>query len=122
MGVRIQVTSTNNIDGAIEDIRAGIVRGETKAAERLLALSVDKAPAENLHLIGSGQVEPATDPEEGAAVIFDTPYAAKLHENPQFNFSTKVNPNAQGKYVEDPAVEHRKELGDIIRQEARRGA
>lgn len=121
MGVRIQVTSTNNIDGALEDILAGLVRGETKAAERLLTLSVDKAPAENLHLIGSGQVEPATDPEEGAGVIFDTPYAARLHEHPEYNFSKKVNPNAQGKYVEEPAVEHRKELGDIIREEVRRG-
>lgn len=117
MGVRIQVTSTNNIDGALEDILAGLVRGETKAAERLLTLSAAAAPLDTGALIGSGQVEPAVDPEEGAAVIYDTPYAAKLHEHPEYNFQG----GRQGKYVEDPAVEHRKELGDIIRQEIRRG-
>jgi hypothetical protein len=107
----------NNVDRATEDIIAGLVQGENLAAERLLTLSVAAAPLDIGTLIGSGQVEQAKDAEEGAAVVFDTPYAARLHEHPEYNFQN----GRQGKYVEEPAVENRRELGDIIRKQVRGG-
>lgn len=117
MGVRAQVTMVNNFGSITDEIRARLVSGENKAAERLLALSVERAPLDIGTLIGSGTVERATDPEEGATVVFDTPYAARLHEHPEYNFQG----GRQGKYVENPALQNKGELGDIIRKEVRGG-
>ncbi|WP_100811785.1 hypothetical protein [Microbacterium sp. BR1] len=120
MGVRAVVTMTNNLTRAGDEITADLVQGVNLALERLLTLAVDKSPWDQGTLAGTGAVEPATDPDEGGAVTFDTPYAARLHEHPEYNFSTDSNPNAQGKYLENAAVENKKELGDIIRKQAQR--
>lgn len=117
MGVRATVTMTNNFGRITPEIEQRLLDGENKAAERLLALSVERAPLDLSTLIGSGTVDRATSPEEGATVVFDTPYAARLHEHPEYNFQG----GRQGKYVEDPAVENKAELGDIIRKEVRGG-
>jgi len=118
MGVRATVSmSGRGFADAGEEVLQRLARGETLAAERLLALSAEEVPLDLGTLLGSGAVVPATDPEEGAAVTYDTPYAARLHEHPEYQFQG----GRKGKYVEDPAVEHRKELGDIIRKEVRGG-
>lgn len=117
MGVRVEVTMTNNLDRLIDGIEDDLIRGINLAAERLLALSAARAPLDVGTLVASGHVEPATTPEDGAAVVYDTPYAARLHEHPEYQFQN----GRQGKYLEGPAVENRKELGDIIRKEARGG-
>lgn len=117
MGVS-SVESTSNFGGVGAEILAGVVRGENVAAERLLAVSMPRVPLDLGTLRGSGQVVPATDPEEGAGVVFDTPYAARLHEHPEFNFQ---EPGTGAKYVENPALESRRELGAIIAAEASRG-
>lgn len=112
---------TSNFGQFADSALRGILRGETLAGERLLAMSMEQVPMRNLDLSGSGAVIPAVDPEEGAAVTYDTPYAARLHEHPEYQFSTKVNPGAKGKYLEDPALENAAELGQIIATEAGRG-
>lgn len=117
MGVRIDVQFTNRAGGLAEQVLEGIVRGETKAGERLLALSAEEVPLDIGTLLGSGTVVPATDAEQGAQVVYDTPYAARLHEHPEYNFQQ----GRKGKFVEDPAVANRAELGAIIRTEATRG-
>lgn len=117
MGVRVQVTMTNNLDRILDGIDADLTRGINLAAERLLALSAERAPLDVGTLVGSGHVEPATTPEDGAAVVYDTPYAARLHEHPEYRFQN----GRQGKYLEGPAVENRKELGDIIRKQVQGG-
>lgn len=117
MGVRIQVTMSNRLAELIDGLDERLTRGETLAAERGMALAVELSPWDEGTLAGAHSVVPATDPEEGAAVVVDTPYAARLHENPQYNFSTDANPKAQGKWLETAMVENRKELGDIIRKE-----
>ncbi len=117
MGARIEVTSTNNIDRLLADIETDLTQGINAAAERLLALSAERAPFDEGALVGSGTVERASNPEEGASVIYDTPYAARLHEHPEYSFQN----GRHGKYLEGPAVEHRKELGDIIRKQVRGG-
>lgn len=120
MGVRAVVSMTNNLDRAGADVMRDLTQGVNLALERLLTLAVDRSPWDQGTLAGSGSVEHATDPEEGGAVVFDTPYAARLHEHPEYNFSTDSNPNAQGKWLENAAVENKKELGDIIREQAQR--
>ena len=118
MGINLQVTMSNHllniVDGAIE----GLVEGETLAAERLLALSAVEVPLDLSTLMGSGTVVPATNPEDGARVVYDTPYAVKLHEHPEYRFQK----GRKGKYLEDPAVENKKELGDIIRKRVTDGS
>lgn len=113
MGVRVDVSFTLNLGRLVDGLPERIAAGETKAAERLLALSAEQVPLDIGTLQGSGAVVPATDPERGAQVVYDTPYAARLHEHPEYDFQG----GRKGKYVEDPAVENRKELGDIIRKE-----
>ena len=112
MGVSASVNLTMNFPSDAE-LNQRIMRGENLAAERLLALSVAEAPFDQGTLTGSGAVESASTPEEGAAVTFDTPYAARLHEHPEFNFQNE----RKGKYVEDPALQHKDELGAIIAKE-----
>ncbi|MFD4111619.1 hypothetical protein ACFWWU_36510 [Streptomyces sp. NPDC058650] len=115
MGVRINVQMTSNIGNFADDMLDRLSRGETKAAERLLTLSLPRTPLDNGPLREAGAVEPAETPEAGAQVVFDTPYAARLHEHPEFTFQ---EPGTGGKWLEETALENRKELGDIIRKEA----
>ncbi|PWC05408.1 hypothetical protein [Agromyces badenianii] len=115
MGVRINVQMTSNIGAVAADMLDRIALGETKAAHRLLALSLPRTPLDNGPLREAGAVEPAETAESGAQVVFDTPYAARLHEHPEYHFQEA---GTGGKWLEETAVENRKELGDIIRKEA----
>lgn len=109
MGVTANVSMKINFPTGA-DIDQRIMEGETLAAERLLALSAAEVPLDLGTLAGSGTVKPATDPDEGAAVVYDTPYATRHHEHPEYNFQN----GRKGKYVEDPAMENKAELGEII--------
>lgn len=117
MSVDASVSSTSNFGQVSDMVLAGILRGETLAAERLLALSLPRTPLRDGPLRETGAVVPAVDPQEGAAVTFDTPYAARLHEHPEYNFS---EPGTGGKFLENPAMENSRELGQIIATEAGR--
>lgn len=121
MGVRATVTMTNNFGVVTEEIERRLVVGENKAAERGVALAVDLSPMQIGDLRRAHHVERATDSQEGAAVVVDAPQAARLHEHPEYDFSTDENPKAQGKWVENAMLENKAELGDIIRTEVRGG-
>lgn len=121
MAVRGHVSMVNNFGAVTEEILQRLVEGENKAAERGVALAVDLSPWDQGTLPGSHTVERATDPTEGAQVVADTPYAARLHEHPEYDFSTDSNPKAQGKWIEDALVGNKGELGAIIAKEVRGG-
>lgn len=121
MGVRATVSMTNNFGGVTDEVRQRLMHGLDLAAERGMALSVERSPWDEGTLAGAHTVERAPDPEKGAQVVADTPYAARLHEHPEYNFSTDSNPNAQGKWIENALLENKGELGDIIRKEVRGG-
>lgn len=116
MGVSASVNIEINFPTGPELDRR-IMDGENLAAERLLALSAAEVPFDLGTLSESGTVDPATSPEEGAAVVYDTPYAARHHEHPEYNFQN----GRKGKYVEDPALEHKNELGEIIAKKVANG-
>jgi len=109
MGVTATVNLTINFP-TDADLDRRIMDGENLAAERLLALSAAEVPFDLGTLSESGTVEPATSPDGGAAVVYDTPYAKRHHEHPEYNFQN----GRKGKYLEDPAMEHKDELGAII--------
>lgn len=107
-------------DAVMDDVRDGLMLGVGKAGERLLALSSVEVPVELGTLLGSGAVSTpmsARDGDPEADVTYDTPYAARLHEHPEYNFQG----GRKGKYLEDPAMENQRELGEIITAEVRRG-
>ncbi|GAA3730105.1 hypothetical protein GCM10022239_03390 [Leifsonia bigeumensis] len=117
MGVQANVTVESNVFQVLNDAEGRLMRGENKAAERLLALSSAEVPFEFGTLDESGAVLPAENAEDGAAVTYDTPYAARLHEHPEYDFQN----GRKGKYLEDPAIHNRAELGQILGAEVRRG-
>jgi hypothetical protein len=117
VGVRVEVEVVSRFAAFARDLGPRLVHGENLAAERGVAVSVDLSPWDVGTLAGAHMVEPAVDPDDGAAVVVDTPYAARLHEHPEYNFSTDANPNAQGKWVETAIIEHADELGAIIAKE-----
>jgi hypothetical protein len=119
VGIRINVQSTIKTNELTDGIVRGAQRGVMLAAHRLLALSTEGVPEQDGTLKNSAAV--VTPSDDQAGVVYDTPYAKRLHENPQYNFSKDENPNARGKWLELAADENRAELGDIIRTEARRG-
>lgn len=121
MAIRATVSMTNNVGRAGAQVISDLVDGQNLAAERGMALAVDRSPWDQDTLAGAHTVERAQSPDEGAAIVVDTPYAARLHEHPEYNFSTDANPQAQGKWVENAIVENRAELGDIIRKRVRGG-
>ncbi|WP_437582729.1 HK97 gp10 family phage protein [Paramicrobacterium sp. CJ85] len=114
MGYRASVQFTNNLGKIADDVDTHLRTGLAAAGERLLALSSEQVPFDEGTLSGSGSVStPIGTAEPTVEVIYDTPYAARLHEHPEYNFQG----GRKGKYVEDPAAEHKTELGDIIRKE-----
>ena len=119
MAVNVNVTVESNIFEALADANDRLVRGENLAAERLLALAIPVTPlGDTGNLRGSGDVVRATDPDEGSAVTFSTPYAARLHEHPEYSFT---EPGTGGKYLERSALTNRGELGAIIGKSVRNG-
>lgn len=121
MSVRAEVIAESRFAEIAQQVRGDLIQGENLAAERLMAESVARSPMDLGTLADAHAVELATDPEEGAAVTVTTPYAARLHEHPEYNFSTKANPRAQGKWVENAAAESKDELGAIIVKQVDRG-
>lgn len=121
MSVRVEVEVNSRFKDIAAQVGADLTKGVNLAAERLLALSSEVVPFDIGTLSASGQVETAQTPDEGSAVTYDTPYAARLHEHPEYNFSTDSNPNAQGKYLEGAAADNKDELGAIIAKQVDRG-
>jgi hypothetical protein len=74
---------------------AEATRALTLAAEHLLAKANDTVPIEEGTLARSGSVD--VDGRAGEATVsYDTPYALRLHENPQYAFKH----GRRGKWLE----------------------
>lgn len=118
MGVQVIVDMTFNLPKVFDQIMHGTAQGVGKAGERLLALSSEEVPFDTGTLSSTGAVSQETA-NRGltAAVTYDTPYAAAMHEHPEYNFQN----GRKGKYLEDPAVKNQDELRAIVGTEAGRG-
>lgn len=83
----------------LDEFQRRVERQQIKAigeiADELLRLSQLEVPLDISYLMQSGDSE--RDGEE-YVVSYNTPYAARLHENPQFKFQNK----RKGKYLEEP--------------------
>ena len=80
----------------VEDlVKKALIDGGKDAGENVLEESNRMVPHDEGTLMRSGQV--SVDEEKlDVFVSYDTPYAVKLHENPQYNFQQ----GRQGKWLE----------------------
>ena len=131
MATSIQATikMTQGMDGAIAEILLGAVKGQNLAGERLLALSNEEAPLMDNTLIESSTVVPAEKIGDDTLVIYDTPYAARWHEDGELvdNLGRHYMGNSnffggrKSHYLIDPAINNKRELRDKVAAEIRRG-
>lgn len=130
MSYRIDVTTQQNGDAVIGQILQGASRGVNLGAEYLLALAKERAPLRDADLVGSGTVQRADDAIDiEADVVFDTPYAARWHEDAplvdslgrHYKGESDFGNGRQSHYVENPARENRRQIAAIVRKEAKAG-
>jgi len=90
---------TKDIDKVLDRIMDSVDKFSDEAlmtmGDQLLNASVKEVPHNEGTLQSSGVVEPVKD---GVEVGFHTPYAARLHEHPEYRFQK----GRKGKYLEDP--------------------
>ena len=99
---RLQV---NRLRGTIHQRANSAVNN---VADEVLRLSQFEVPHDKGLLQNSGHVEPGGD--LAAIVGYNKVYAARLHENPQFNFQG----GRKGKYLEDPIKKNLRVLKQFI--------
>ncbi|WP_162942671.1 hypothetical protein [Cryobacterium soli] len=129
MGIRILVDMTSSFPSITDGILAGVVRGQNKAAEKLLGYSDAEVPFQSGELMQHGVVNPAANPGDDAEVIYDSPYAARWHyDQPlvdslgrQYNGNSDFGEGRKSHYLSDPAMQNQDELRDVIATEAGRG-
>ncbi|WP_147305446.1 hypothetical protein [Subtercola boreus] len=126
----MKVQQTLSIGDVANGVLVGLVRGQNKAAEYLLALSSVKVPMDDEGtLLASGTVNPATKEDEAAEVIYDTPYAARWHEDQplvdslgrRYAGNSNFQNGRSSHYLSEPAEQNAKAIVDIIRKEAKGG-
>ncbi|WP_370420337.1 minor capsid protein [Streptomyces sp. QH1-20] len=104
-----------NGDQAMRGTRAGAVRGLRLAAEHILAESRKIVPLEEGRLERSG----TATVDEGtltAAVAYDTPYAARQHEQ----LNQRHSPGRSAKYLERPMGSEAQTVAELIAAQLRR--
>jgi len=124
-GYRASVQQTLSIGQVADGILTRLVVGQNQAAEFLLAKASLQAPMDDEGtLVASGQVEPATDADESADVTFDTPYAARWHEDQplvdslgrRYSGNSNFQNGRKSHYLSEPAEQNKDEIVGIIRK------
>lgn len=92
MTIRVRVTT--RVPEVNAKIKAAAVIAVRKTAEILLEKSKDHVPHDKGTLENSGSVDYIETPPT-ASVFYDTPYAIRLHEHPEYRFKGK----GQGKWL-----------------------
>ncbi len=115
MGFSVDMgTFMANVKKMADKIPKADLSAELKVANEALRLSQAEVPHDEGTLQNSGAVEII-----GGQVYvgYHSPYAAKLHENPQFRFQK----GRKGKYLEDPINRNKDVLGFTYTNELARG-
>lgn len=111
----VKVDATSFIKGtkrALDAIERAALQGINDVASEILRLGTFEVPHDKGILQGSAHVEPSSDKE--VIVGYNTVYAARLHEHPEYRFQK----GRKGKYLEDPIKNNlsifRKFIGDAV--------
>lgn len=92
MSIRVKVDwNGKKLIGKVDKQRKKVLQD---AAETLLEESKQRVPHDEGILENSGNTSVAKDE---SSVYYDTPYAARLHEHPEYNFKGK----GEGKWLEN---------------------
>ncbi|MGV9282118.1 minor capsid protein [Streptomyces sp. NPDC003730] len=97
------------------ELRAAAARGLVLAAEHVLAESLEIVPLDEGPLQNSGTAS-VDEGDLTAAVSYDTPYAARQHEELDYRHA----PGRQAKYLEQPLNANRGQVQQLIAAELRR--
>lgn len=98
------------MDRLIRKADDGRKQGQQEAADELLRLSQAEVPHDKGPLQNSGHTEEAGDDILVGYGGSAAPYAARLHEHPEYRFQK----GRKGKYLEDPLVKNLKVLQEHI--------
>jgi hypothetical protein len=97
MGVTFDATSfIKGTQRALSAIEKAGLQGINDVASEILRLGTYEVPHDKGILQGSGHVEPESN--STVVVGYNTVYAARLHEHPEYRFQK----GRKGKYLEDP--------------------
>lgn len=107
---RIVVSSKQRSRSALSDI-----------ANEILRLSQQQVPHDVGSLQNSGNVLPFGN--DGYIIGYHEPYAARLHEHPEYNFQK----GRKGKYLEDPVrmnlekfkLKYKDEIEELIKEQSK---
>lgn len=113
-GVVYSVTAEWRGGRVTQAVGIGGMIGVNKGAEYLKSLAVPLAPLDRGPLRESASIMPATPLKAEALLIFDTPYAARQHEELDYQHD-----DGQAKYVEEPMTERNRDIQAIIAKEVR---
>lgn len=103
------VTSEWNGDIVSAMLQANAAKALNHGAELLRGYSQPLAPIDTGIMRGSAQVTPATEQSLTAYVSYDTPYAARQHEELDWRHD-----EGQAKYLEQPLADHEADLQQAI--------
>lgn len=106
---------TLNLTGAARQIRQAGARGLFFGAEHVLGVSNDRAPIDEGALVRSG-IASVDEARLRAAVAYDTPYAARQHEE----LTWRHAPGRRAKYLESALNDSRDEVRAVIAAQLRR--
>lgn len=105
---------SKNLDAAVEKIIDAAKRGMLVAGEHVLGVSNSQVPLEEGDLARSGAV--SQDGRSGrTAISYDTPYAARQHEE----IGWRHDPGRNAKYLENAVNSERATALRIVAQRAR---
>jgi hypothetical protein len=100
------------------EIRRVAAKAINKMAEgAILADAIQEAPVEEGTLRGSGRVEPATPQNLTARISFSTPYAARQHEELDWEHPK----GGKAKFLEDPLKRHGAQIERIVGKVIKQG-
>lgn len=101
------------IDNLGADVKKKIEQGQYILDEQVRKDSNRYIPKDTGQLEGSSTV--VSEPGKGI-ISWNTPYAARLYYNPQYNFSKTTNPLAGGLWFERAKSAHAQEWAEIIKK------
>jgi len=115
--MRVNITTSWDLTEANARQRREAKRALSDALEFVLQESNRKVPLDEGTLLRSGNVDiEDTRSKMTGSVFYDTPYAAKLHEHPEYNFQN----HREGKYLEktidETKDEYKRYLVDAYRR------
>lgn len=102
-----------NGQAAIRAGQAGARSGLSAAGEHLLGVAREQVPLDEATLSRSGAVDAS---DSAATVSFDTPYAARQHEE----LTWRHTGGRKAKYLEDPAGSESDRMVRIVAEHIRR--